>query len=199
MALSWRQQLFWHRRYTSQHFLPENSVARVMPGLENGRFTIISTKFLNGIPQNLKKNEKGSSLTSAGYNVSFFFFALFCVPRTGCGADGDAVHPGGGGAGVGGAVGAEHAGGHAAAVRPPVRRRRLPLRPQVRRHAAGAAGGGAAAMEPGAMALPAPDRLRHRQDPLPLRLLRHGTMLLFPSSVRPLLARLHLLFSDVPC
>ena len=86
------------------------------------------------------------------------------------------MHPRGGGAGVGDAVGAQHAGGHAAAVRPPVpRRRRLPLRLQVRRHAAGAPGGGAAAVEPGALALPAPDRLRHRQDPLPLRLLRHGT------------------------
>jgi hypothetical protein len=29
-----------------------------MPWPENGRFTIISTKFLNGIPQNLKKKMK---------------------------------------------------------------------------------------------------------------------------------------------
>ena len=194
MVLSWRQRLFWHRRYTSQHFLPE-TLCHVWPGKRK-----VHENFYKVFEWNSTGFEKGNSLNSAGYNVSFFFSSALCSnPTPGCGADGDAVHPGGGGAGVGGAVGAEHARGHAAAVRPPVRRRRLPLRPQVRRHAAGAAGGGAAAVEPGALALPAPDRLRHRQDPLPLRLLRHGTMLLFPSSVRPLLARLHLLFSDVPC
>lgn len=104
---------------------------------------------------------------------SFVCVSLF-FPKKGCGADGDAVHTGGGAAGVGGAVGAEHEGGHAAAVRPaePLRRRRRAA--SLRGHAGGAAGGGAAAMEQDAVVLPAQDRLRPRQDPLPLRLLRHG-------------------------
>jgi hypothetical protein len=77
------------------------------------------------------------------------------------------VHPRGGDAGVGGAVGDEHAGRHAAAVRSPLCLRRVPLRPQVCRHAGDGAGGSAAAVEQGALAVPAQDRLRPRQD-LPL-------------------------------
>lgn len=82
---------------------------------------------------------------------------------------------GGGGAGARRALGPEHEGRHAGAVRPSVPLRRVPLRPPVCRHAGGAAGGGAQAVEPGAVAVPAQDCRGRRQDRLPLRLLLDGT------------------------
>ncbi|KAJ1295209.1 hypothetical protein BS78_01G206600 [Paspalum vaginatum] len=87
---------------------------------------------------------------------------------------GESMRMGGGGAGARCAVDPEHQGRHAGPLWTAVRLRRVPLRPQVRRHAGGAARGGVDAVEPDAVAVPPQDHLRGHQDPLALGILHDG-------------------------
>ncbi|KAL5682831.1 hypothetical protein ACJX0J_009216, partial [Zea mays] len=90
--------------------------------------------------------------------------------------DGDPMRMGGSAAHEDCPVGPEHQDWHAGAVRAAVLLRRqvvVPVRLQVRGHAGGAERAGAAAVERRAVAVPPQDHLRHRQAPVPLRVLHN--------------------------
>jgi len=88
---------------------------------------------------------------------------------------GDSMRLGGGGAGERRALDPEHQGGHLGSLWPTLHlRRQVPLRPQVRRHASGAARASIDAVEQDAVVVPPQNHLRRRQDPLALRILHDG-------------------------
>ena len=81
---------------------------------------------------------------------------------------------GGGGAGERRALDPERQGGHVGSLWATLHLRQVPLRPQVRGHASGAARASDDAVEQGAVVVPPQNHLRRHQDPLAPRVLRDG-------------------------